>query len=160
MWLLIEPALSDVSYVEEINVCNTTKLLSLMDLLLRPLNTRSYVLGALAGNWHMSENPNVCFLSSPRRSWRALNGVATASAVAGSTDRWSRLRPRMIRCCAASCAASRPTCSACGAARSSPRPRSCGSSGGARSPTSPTSSITSWKVRKTLSDVEAVCGCF
>lgn len=49
-WLLIEPALSDVCYVEEINGCNTTKLLSLMDLLLRPLNTRSYVLGALAGN--------------------------------------------------------------------------------------------------------------
>lgn len=50
VWLLIEPALSDVSYVEEINGCNTTKLLSLMDLLLRPLNMPSYVWGALAGN--------------------------------------------------------------------------------------------------------------
>lgn len=99
--------------------------------------------------FHPLDGNELCFLSSPRRSWRALNGVATAPAAAGSTAQWSRPRPRTTRCCAASCAASRPTCSACGAVRSSPRPRSCGSSGGARSLTWPTSSIRSCKVRET-----------
>lgn len=141
---MIEPALSDVSHVEEIY--DTTKLLPLLDLLITPLNVHLYV-GILITYRFWMCYPNVCFLFFPRRSWRALNGVATASAAAGSTGRWSRPRPRMTRCFAASCAAFRPTCSACGAARSNPRPRSCGSSGGARSPTSLTSSITSWKVR-------------
>lgn len=78
----------------------------------------------------------------------ALNGVATVSAAVESTARWSLLRLKMTRSCAASCAACRPTCSAYGDAKSSLMPSSCGSSGGARSPTSLTSFTMSWKVRK------------
>lgn len=92
---------------------------------------------------------NFCSLSSsPRLSWRALNGVATASVVVGSMGRWSRPPPRTTRSCVASCAACRPTCCVYGDAKSSPTPRSCGSSGGVKSPTSPVSFIMSWKVRE------------
>lgn len=89
-----------------------------------------------------------CPLSFSRRSWMALNGVATASAAAESTARWSQPQLKMTRSCAASCAVCRPTCCAYGDAKSNLMPRSCGSSGGARSPISPTSFIASWKVSK------------
>lgn len=95
---------------------------------------------------------SLLYFSFSRRSWMALNGVATVSAAVESTARWSRPRLKMTRSCAASCTACRPTCSAYGDAKSSPMPSSCGSSGGARSPTSLTSFTVSWKVRESKKD--------